>query len=571
MHAWHRTTRSPPLDLLLSRTAVPLSSRHLNSLLSPHLFLPPTARPSAALAGALHQPSSHTHGIHVDQSELATCPLRLSAPLGDRSLSRSSLRRLHSISSSSPDVFFTSHLLTSSPISSPVNLPPHPVLISSSLTPTPPTLGSIASKSKLAVAAYLPARFLTAIRASPFPAASPDDLRCTLLCRAALVAAAAQGEEKGRRECGEKWWRLVAGSGWSLQGGTGRRGQGGKAEQGRVGGGEGRNSRWGGGDEVQQSAWEQVLESQHHRHLLLAGAPPWMPFPLPSPPTTAHAAPPRPAAASSAAEGSARGGERGGNGEGVQVGGEWGEGGEGVGVGELVELLRALHGVYEESRLDALCRSSLPRLAALVWVLAAVLGAHDLCDHYQRHHPSLSLLARSFPPILSERALPPHPTLPSVVPCVFTWLARTVQYGPKHAAPWLAWMPPSLLSAAAQPMLDSAGQVAEKARHKPAVREEASGGGKAGTNKGGKGGAAGGESEGERVVTAAGGDGVAGLSERCVAAMVAAHMGRSDLQRLPLPSPCPFCRSAPSLATIASCFLPPRFPSFPDPLFPSIL
>ncbi|CAI5939934.1 unnamed protein product [Closterium sp. NIES-65] len=644
MHAWHRTTRLPtPRPSSFTDGCAPfIPSPQLFALTSP--IPPPQQHGPLLLWRAPCTTFLAHHGIHVDQSELATCPLRLSAPLGDR----------------------VSIVL--------------------------PNNQEHRFQVKLAVAAYLPARCLTAIRASPFPRRLSHDLRCTLLAArlwrlqhkgeekadgsversgaaggrqrvelvklCALVGAAggaANGAEGGE---GEEWhtllcvveeWIEAALVGDGARSGTGRQGAEGEVEQGgeamevdgegdrgsagrgaqggadkgvrqsKVELGEGREETAGGegGDEVQQSAWEQVLESQHHRHLLLAGAPPWMPFPLPSPPTTAHAAPPRPAAASSAAEGSARGGERGGNGEGVQVGGEWGEGGEGVGVGELVELLRALHGVYEESRLDALCRSSLPRLAALVWVLAAVLGAHDLCDHYQRHHPSLSLLARSFPPILSERALPPHPTLPSVVPCVFTWLARTVQYGPKHAAPWLAWMPPSLLSAAAQPMLDSAGQVAEKvgeeelgngegrgreasvqqgaregewweewegewweewegegweewegegeggpgllplvvllfsllfprgawthpaarppskARHKPAVREEASGGGKAGTNKGGKGGAAGGESEGERVVTAAGGDGVAGLSERCVAAMVAAHMGRSDLQRLP--------------------------------------
>ncbi|CAI5939030.1 unnamed protein product [Closterium sp. NIES-64] len=600
MHAWHRTTRLPtPRPSSFTDGCAPfIPSPQLFALTSP--IPPPQQHGPLLLWRAPCTTFLAHHGIHVDQSELATCPLRLSAPLGDR----------------------VSIVL--------------------------PNNQEHRFQVKLAVAAYLPARCLTAIRASPFPRRLSHDLRCTLLAArlwrlqhkgeekadgsversgaaggrqrvelvklCALVGAAggaANGAEGGE---GEEWhtllcvveeWIEAALVGDGARSGTGRQGAEGEVEQGgeamevdgegdrgsagrgaqggadkgvrqsKVELGEGREETAGGegGDEVQQSAWEQRAVRGEVREGGTGRACRW--------------------------------GE-----SGARAGRVWG-------VGELVELLRALHGVYEESRLDALCRSSLPRLAALVWVLAAVLGAHDLCDHYQRHHPSLSLLARSFPPILSERALPPHPTLPSVVPCVFTWLARTVQYGPKHAAPWLAWMPPSLLSAAAQPMLDSAGQVAEKvgeeelgngegrgreasvqqgaregewweewegewweewegegweewegegeggpgllplvvllfsllfprgawtrpaarppskARHKPAVREEASGGGKAGTNKGGKGGAAGGESEGERVVTAAGGDGVAGLSERCVAAMVAAHMGRSDLQRLP--------------------------------------
>ncbi|CAI5460425.1 unnamed protein product, partial [Closterium sp. Yama58-4] len=468
---------------------------------------------------------------------------------------------------------------------------------------------------------------------------------CTLLgvveewIEAALVGGGArtgtgkQDKERERKQEGEREGEQgaeameVDGEGDTGSAGRGAQGGAGQGSQAAAGGE--------GGSEAGQSAWEGLLGSQHHRHLLLAGAPPWMPFPLPSPPTTVHAAPARPGAATTAATPSMPGGERGADGEGVQVGGEWGEGGEGVGVGELVEVLWALHGVYEESRLDALCRSSLPALAALVWVLAAVLGAHDLCDHYQRHHPALALLACSFPPILSERALPPHPALPSVVPCVFTWLARTAQFGPSHAAPWLAWMPPSLLSTAALPTLGSAGQAAEgvvggemdgrgrearggrgaregrgvqeggewwekwesegeggtgllplvvalfsllfphgdwtrpaarptarappKARHKAAVGEGAPGGGKASTDKGGKGGAEGDEGRGGAAAVAGWGDGVGGMSERCVAAMVAARMGRSDLQRLPpavaLPLlqvssfPChhPFLRSSSSL------------------------
>ncbi|CAI7919194.1 unnamed protein product, partial [Closterium sp. NIES-53] len=676
------------------------------------------------------------HGIHVNQSELATCPLRLCAALGDRvsvvlpnnqvtlpplplplhsqSLAPISLTLLFVASTLFPPhlLTFSSHLTSSPPhpsphllaCSSPSTLYP----LSSSLPPTPPRHQEHRFQVKLALAAHLPARCLAAIRASPFPRRLSHELRCALLAPClwrlqqwqqqrsegerggkrveggsgvgggrrvelvklcALVGAAggaADGAEEGE---GEEWhtllgvvegWieaALVAGGGGTdtgRPGGEGEGEQGGKAMEvdgegdrdsagkGAQGGAD-EGGRWNetqgeegreaaasgvGGREAGQSAWEGLLSSQHHRHLLLSGTPSWMPFPLPSPPSTVHASPPRSAAASSAAAPSGRGGERGGHGEGVQVGGEWVQGEEGVGEGDLVEVLRALHGVYEERRLDALCRSSiaghrtifsyysltppcppfpspvppspntsphppssLPRLAALVWVLAAVLGAHDLCDHYQRHHPSLSLLANSFPPSLSECALPPHPVLPSVVPCVFTWLARTVQYGPKHAAPWLAWMPPSLLSAAALPTLVGGevggegrgreargGQGAKeggewweewegegeggpgllplvvalfsllfprgvwtrpaacppsKARHKPAVGEEASGGGKAGTDKGGKGRAAEAESGAEGAAAAARGDGVVGVSERCVAAMVAAHMGRSDLQRLP--------------------------------------
>ncbi|CAI5466799.1 unnamed protein product [Closterium sp. Yama58-4] len=487
------------------------------------------------------------HGIHVDQSEFATCPLRLGAGLGDR------------VSIVLPN---NQHRF----------------------------------QVKLAVAAHLPARCLAAIRASPFPRRLSHGLRCALLAphlwrlqqqqrrgeqKAGERVEGGGGADEGRRvedmererkqegeREGEQGAEAMEVDGEGDRGSAGRGAQGGANEGGRwneAHAGEGSQAAAGGegGGEAGQSAWEGLLGSRHHRHLLLAGAPPWMPFPLPSPPTSAHAAPPRPAAASSAATGSGPGGPRGGYREGVQVGGEWGEGGEGVGVGELVELLRALHGMYEESRLDALCRSTLP----------------------------------------------PHPALPSVVPCVFTWLARAAQYGPKHAAPWLAWMPPSLLSAAAQPTLGTAGQAAEKvgeeevgmgerrgrearggqgaregrgvqeggewweewggegeggpgllplvvglfsllfprgawsrpaarapskARQRPAVGGRAPGGGKAGSDRGGgKAGAAGAESGGGGVVAAAGEHSVAGVSERCVAAMVAARMGRSDLQRLP--------------------------------------
>ncbi|GJP44122.1 hypothetical protein CLOM_g3524 [Closterium sp. NIES-68] len=535
------------------------------------------------------------HGITFDQSELATCPLRLCDPLGDR----------------------VSIALPSSKV--------HRFQV------------------KLAVASSLPARCLAAIGASAFPRRLSHALRCALLAprlwrqqrqqrgRAAaggglevplvrlcaLVGAAhgANGHAGGGAGGGEgeEWGTLLAvleewvekavrGGAVRTDGGThgGARGgeQGAEAmdvdEQQESGGGWGSERGEEEKGEAGTSAWEGLLSSQQHRQLLLSGAPPWLPFPLPSPSTTLSAPPPPRHPRREAVRAW----------KGVQVGGWQGEGGVGMAVGDLVALLQVLHGVYEGGRVDALWGSSLPRLAAVLWVLAAVLGLPDLCDHYQRDHPHLALLAPHFPHLLtsplapsitpapshaflpllrcllpgtaSQNPQPSHPPLPSVVPCVFTWLALTAQYGPEHAAPWLAWMPSSCLGRATGHVQGRGAGVGEcegvqegawwdewetdgegavsllavvVALFSALFPRGAWRQGSASMRVGGKGvtardeqvgvGREQGAQEAEtdngwtKAAAAGGGGGVVERSERCVAGMVAAGVGRQDLQRLP--------------------------------------
>ncbi|CAI5950581.1 unnamed protein product [Closterium sp. NIES-65] len=191
---------SPPLDLLLSRTAVPLSSRHLNSLLSPHLFLPPNSTALCCSGGAPCTTFLAHHGIHVDQSELATCPLRLSAP-------RATACPLFSQQPGAP-----SSLSLYTPNRSPQSL---------SLFSSSPPLYSSSSPDehrfqvKLAVARLPACQVSHCHSCKPLP---PPPLPRPALhpARRAPVAAAAQGEEKADGSV-ERSGGLVAAAGGACE------------------------------------------------------------------------------------------------------------------------------------------------------------------------------------------------------------------------------------------------------------------------------------------------------------------------------------------------------------------